>query len=127
METAILLVHFAGVMTAGMAVFHLAFPRLLGWQSALEPLDRVNRSVMVVMNLGLMAAFGLTAVLSLFYAQSLVSSELGRAVLTGLSIFWALRAIQQPIYFRLRQPASIALLAIFVALAGLNLAALMIA
>lgn len=89
-----------GVLHLLWAAFHLRFPRMFRWQSALAGLDPVNRGVMRVMNLCLIFQFLACASLSLLYADALASTPLGRAVCAGLASFWLLRLGLQFSHFR---------------------------
>lgn len=65
MDKALYFIYAGGVLHIGWAVFHLLFPRIFKWGSALEPLDTVNRSIYQVINLCLTFYFAAAAYLSL--------------------------------------------------------------
>lgn len=114
METWPLWLLYAGAaFNLGFLVFHLLFRRLFRWDEQLPRLTPVNRGVMVVLNWCLMIVFAGFAVLSLLFAEALLSSPLGHAILAFIAVFWLLRAAQQPVYFGFRDPVSKAFTAVF--------------
>lgn len=50
----------------------------------------------------------------LLYGDDLATSGLGRFVLGSFALFWALRALYQPVFFGLKHPLSIGLFVAFV-------------
>lgn len=97
----------AGLYHLALAAFHLAFWRLFAWPRDLRHLQPVNRAIMQVLNISLTFVFLFAAYLALFHAPPLLTTDLGRALLAGGTLFWLLRAAQQVLFFRLRHPASI--------------------
>ena len=97
--------------------FHLSFRRLFGWRQELAKLQWTNRAIMQVLNLRLTYVFGLFAFLQLAFPVDLLGTPLGRALQGGIAIFWAMRAVEQIVFFRLRHPASLAIFGAFCALA----------
>lgn len=107
MKFALICLYAGGVLHIGWAVFHFFFPRIFKWQTALEPLDSLNRSIMQVMNLCLTFYFAVAAYLSLVYAQELLGTPLGRKLLAIFAAFWLLRLALQQRFFRMVHPASL--------------------
>lgn len=103
-----------GVYTAGFAVFHLAFWRLFNWSEQLQRLNRINRAIMQVLNLSLTAVFVLFAWVSIAHADEMVGTSLGRALTAGIAIVWALRAVEQLVFFRIRNAASASFFVLFI-------------
>ena len=108
----------------GFAVFHLAFWRLFDWRGQLGRLSGVNRAVMQVLNVRLIYVFALFAVLQIAYAEAITSSPLGFALQAGIALFWAMRAVEQIVFFGLGHPASKGIFVVFVANALLHAAVL---
>ncbi len=89
----------AGVFNLGFAIFHLFFGRIFRWKKDLASLHKVNWAIMHAMNLALMFIFAFFAYLLFFHSAALLSSELGRAILAGVTLFWLFRAsIQLPLF-----------------------------
>lgn len=97
--TALTLIKLGGLANLGWLVFHCFFWRLFDWRRQLSKLNQVNRGVMQVLNLCLSCALLLFAVISLWFADDLLKPGLGRVLLAGISLFWALRLIEQPVFF----------------------------
>lgn len=104
-----------GVLHLLWAVFHLAFPRLFRWDTALAALDRVNGSILRVLNLCLTFHFLLMAWLSLAFTDEMLTTPLGRGLCAGLAGFWLLRLGLQFTHFRALAPRSLVLAALFAA------------
>jgi len=104
----------AGLFNLAFAVFHLFFWRLFRWPQQLAKLSAANRGIVQVLNLCLTYLFAFSALLCFLFPDELASTELGRFALLGLTGFWLVRAIYQPMFFGLEHPLSIALFFIFV-------------
>ncbi|BEQ15046.1 hypothetical protein [Desulfoferula mesophila] len=107
MKFALICLYAGGVMHIGWAVFHFFFPRIFKWQTALEPLDSLNRSIMQVLNLCLTFYFAVAAYLTLVYSSELLGTPLGRKLLAVFAAFWLLRLALQQRFFRMVHPASL--------------------
>lgn len=108
-----------GVYCLAFAVFHLMFWRLFRWRADLRSLTAINRAVMQILNLCLTFVFVLFGALSLLYPADLAGTPLGRTLLLLISVFWLLRAIEQIVFFGLRNRVSAAFFLIFLLGAGL--------
>jgi hypothetical protein len=119
-ETAITLIKIGGGATVGWLIFHLLFWRLFGWRRQLRKLDLVNGGIMQVLNLCLSLVFLIFAIISLWFAEELLRTALGRVMLAGMGVFWLLRLIEQPIFFGCSKASIIfsALFALMTALYG---------
>jgi len=109
----------AGVLNLGLLVFHAFFWRLFRWRGELAKLSSLNRNVMQIMNLCLMALFAILAYLSFAHAREMLSSPLGNALLAGFALFWFLRAAEQVWFFGLKSPAAIFFTSLFAVLSAL--------
>lgn len=107
------LIQAGGVFNAVFAVFHLMFWRLFSWRDDLRTLTFVNRGIVQVLNLCLIAVFAIFAFLSLVYTNELVSSPLGRALTALIALFWLARAVEQIVFFRLRHWGSLGFFIVF--------------
>lgn len=108
-----------GILHLGWAAFHLGFPRIFKWESALAPLDVVQSAIMRIMNLCLVFVFLALAYLSLVHGSLLLAPGLGRIVISLTAAFWVFRLILQLIYFKISHPVS-AVLTGFFALTALS-------
>lgn len=90
--------------SAGFAVFHLAFWRLFDWPADLRGCSRATRAITQILNLRLAYVFAGIAALCLALPDELLGTRLGRAVLGGMSLFWAGRLVEQWVFLRLRHP-----------------------
>lgn len=104
-----------------LAVFHLGFWRLFRWKEELPKLHPVNRGVLQVINLMLTFVFLLMAGLQVLLPGEMTATALGRLLLAGLTAFWVVRAVLQPIFWR-TMPAgtNAAFVALFLLGAGLH-------
>ena len=113
MNLAKLLLVLAGVFNLAFAVFHLGFWRIFRWRTELPRLSFANRGILQVLNLCLTYVFLMMGAACLLVADDLATSRLGRFVLGSFALFWALRAIYQPVFFGLKHPLSIGLFVAF--------------
>ena len=104
-----------GLYCLGFVIFHLTFWKLFKWQEDLASLSFINRAVMQVLNLCLTFAFFIFGYISLFHTQELQTTSLGRSLLLLISIFWLLRAIQQILFFGLKNKVSLIFFMVFFA------------
>ncbi len=97
-------------------VFHVLFWKLFRWKQELIKLSDVNRAVMQVLNLCLMWVFLIFAYVSIFHADELLTTGLGKSVLIGMVLFGIFRSVEQVIFFNLKDIRSKFVL--FVAMIG---------
>lgn len=93
-------IYAAAGYNVALALFHLGFWRMFRWQEELARLHPVNRGVMQVLNLMLMAFLLLMAAVLVLNATEVATTALGRLLLAGLTALWMLRAILQPLFWR---------------------------
>lgn len=103
-----------GLYHIAFAIFHMFFWRLFKWKESLSSLSFINRNVMQILNLCLTFVFLIFAYLSLVHTKELLSSDLGHAVLILICVFWVLRAIEQVVFFSLKDKISKILFFIFI-------------
>ncbi len=113
------IIQIGGLLHLAMAAFHLAFWRLLRWKEDLAHLSSANRAVVQILNLCLTFIFVAFGYLSLFHTEELLTTNLGHAMLAFITLFRVLRVIEQIVFFRIRDPLSVELLAAFLAGVGL--------
>jgi len=109
----------------GFALFHLGFWRLFGWPRTLAGTTRPNRAIVQIANLQLVWVFVAVGLLCLRFPDELVATPLGRAVLAGMAVFWAIRTLAQFVWLRMHHPLVHALTALFVLGTGLFAAPLL--
>jgi len=94
----ILLVHLeaGGLAMASLVVLNLFVPSRFHWREELSRLSLVNRQIFQVHTIFLVLVLGLFSALLLTCASALLEpTRLSRAILVGLTIFWALRMVVQ--------------------------------
>jgi hypothetical protein len=114
------LVVSAGIFDFALALFHCTFWRLFRWPESLGSLGNVNRKILYILNLAVLALFVLAGTLLVTCTADVLGTRLGFTLLWGLSLFWFLRAVLQPVMFGLGRPLSIALFLVFLLGAGLH-------
>ena len=107
------LIKTGGLYNVALVIFHLLFWQIFDWGKDLRSLSFLNRAIMPVLNLSLVAVFMMFAYLSLIHHAELLSTTLGRAVLLSISVFFFLRAMLQVVFFRLLHWGSVAFLVFF--------------
>lgn len=109
------LIKIGGLYTTGLVVFHLLFWRIFNWKEDLRSLTFLNRATMQVVNLSLTFVFVIFACLSFVYSAELLTSRLGRSLLSFMAAFWFFRSLLQPLFFKLEHWGSIAFMIFFFA------------
>lgn len=97
------LIYIGGFYCLAFAAFHLAFWKLFDWKRELPKLKAVNRGVMQVLNLRLTYVFVVVASISFFYADELLTTNLGKVVLAATSLFALMRAVEQLIFWKIEK------------------------
>ena len=98
----VLLLHLrvAGVLLTLLVLVHAFVPARLRWREELPRLSLVNRQIFEVHTIFIVLVLGMTAALLLTSGDALLEpSRLSRALLAGLTIFWALRMCMQWCYY----------------------------
>ncbi|MDQ5980645.1 MAG: hypothetical protein QG602_3622 [Verrucomicrobiota bacterium] len=114
-------IYAAAGYDVALAMFHLGFWRLFRWQEELPKLHPVNRGVMQVLNIMLMAFLLLLAAVLVLNAAELTATALGRLLLGGLTALWVLRAILQPLFWKeVPKATNAAFICLFMLGAGLH-------
>jgi len=109
------LIKLGGVYNIALVVFHLLFWRIFNWKEDLRSLSFLNRAIMQVVNLSLTIVFIIFAYISLVHTNELLSTSLGKSLLTFMALFWFARSAMQIIFFKLKHWGSIAFLGYFFA------------
>jgi hypothetical protein len=107
------LIYIGGMYHVGFAVFHLLFWKLFDWKNDLSSLSFINRNVMQILNLRLIFVFLIFAYISVFHAGDLLTTSMGKVLLFAIALCWFGRAIEQIIFFGLRNKISISMFALF--------------
>ena len=95
-ETLLLHLHVVGLVMALLVVINVIVPFRLRWSDDMATLSLVNRQIFQAHSVFLILTLGLFSALLLTCAPTLLEpTRLARAVLTGLTIFWALRMVMQ--------------------------------
>jgi aminobenzoyl-glutamate utilization protein B len=86
----------AGLGLIVLAFAHLAFPKQFHWKGELARLSPLNRQIFLVHTFFIALVLVLFGAVSLLFPDALLTpSPLSRAVLAGLTLFWALRLYVQ--------------------------------
>lgn len=105
----------AGLHSFLFAAFHLCFWRLFQWRTELARVSAINRGVMQVLNLCLTYFFIALGLITVADKEEIMATRLGHHLLLALSVFWALRLIEQFVFFDGKRWLSVLLSIIFFA------------
>jgi hypothetical protein len=95
-ELLLIHLHAGGVAMALLVVVNLFVPSRFHWREEMSRLSLVNRQIFQVHTIFLVLTLGLFSALLLTCAGALLEpTRLSRAVLIGLTTFWALRMVVQ--------------------------------
>lgn len=96
------LIFIGGLIWLAFFIFHIFFWKLFNWNEELETLTKTNKAIMQVLNLCLMLCFLIFAYISIFDVDELLTTGLGKSLLVGMVLFAGFRAVEQIIFFDLR-------------------------
>jgi hypothetical protein len=114
-------IYAAAGYNVALAAFHLGFWRMFRWKEELAKLHPANRGVMQVLNIMLVVLFLLMASVQVLNATEIATTALGRLLMAGLTGFWLLRAILQPVFWSTMPKATnAAFICLFMLGAGLH-------
>lgn len=89
-------IQVSGVFLLGLAAAHAVFPRLFRWKDELRGLSLLNRQMFLVHCFFIALLLAALGLLCLLYSEQLLQkTDLSRALLGGMAIFWFLRLIVQ--------------------------------
>jgi hypothetical protein len=91
MKISILFIRLGGFVNLLIAVLHLFFWKLFGWQVELKKLSVVNSNIMQMLNLFSIVFLLYAAALLLFRPSEFMSSAIGRAFLSMLATMYLAR------------------------------------
>ncbi len=109
-----LLLKLCAAHSFGFAGFHLAFWKLFRWKQDLQQASFSTRVIVQILNLRLVYVFFAIGALCLAFPGELAGTEMGKAILAGMSLFWVGRTIEQFVFLRHDRPMIHALTAAFV-------------
>lgn len=101
METKKILIYLCGMYSFGLAIFHILFWKLFDWKNDLKKLTIANKAIIQIANLRLIYFFLFAGVICFVFTNELTQTRFGRFFLTGLSIFWLGRTIEQFIFLNI--------------------------
>lgn len=87
-----------GIYSLAFAIFHMLFWKLFNWKKGLGKLNVVNRTIVQILNTRIIYFLLFVAFICFAYPDELLASNLGKAFLTGISLFWLGRTIEQFIF-----------------------------
>ncbi len=101
------LLFIGGLYNLVFAIFHILFWKIFRWKKSLRRLLPQDRAIMQVLNIRLIYIFFVFAYISIFHQEGLISTQLGNVIIIVISLFWFMRAIEQIIFFGLKNLVSI--------------------
>lgn len=84
-----------GILLILLAAMHAFFPKYFKWKEELQQLSLINRQMMEVHTLFIALVLLLMGLLCLLAADELLATKLGKIILAGIGLFWAVRLVVQ--------------------------------
>lgn len=84
-----------GFLLIALSLVHISFPRYFNWAKELGSLSLINKEMMYVHTFFIAFVVLLMGLLCLTSSDELVSTALGKRLVLGLGIFWAIRLFIQ--------------------------------
>ncbi|MCF6279420.1 MAG: hypothetical protein L3J14_03650 [Flavobacteriaceae bacterium] len=99
METTTI-IYICGFYNILLAIFHTLFWKIFKWNETLDKGTKATKIITQIMNIQLIYLFLFMAFIYLFYAEELLKSKIGNAILIGYAGFWIVRFFQQFIFLK---------------------------
>ena len=96
------IIFLCGLYSVAFATFHGFFWKLFNWEKELVKLNFANKAIVQILNCRLIYFFLFVAFICFVYPDELLTSKLGNAFLTGISLFWLGRTIEQFIFLKIK-------------------------
>ncbi len=116
-----ILIKTGGVLNALLGVFHLFFWSLFNWPENLRCLSFDDRAIMQVLNLHVALPVFIFAYISITQSKEMLSSKVGKTMVMGVALFYIVRAINEGIFWKLKDSTSVISLMMWLVIAGLYL------
>ncbi|ATC34927.1 hypothetical protein CMU40_08810 [Elizabethkingia anophelis] len=94
------IIYICGIYNLLFALFHLGFWKIFRWNKDLNKMSFANKGIMQILNIQIVYYFLFVSLICFIYPNELLNTQLGRIFLTGNSLFWLIRTIQQFIFLR---------------------------
>ena len=107
-----ILLTILGIINFTGFVIHLLFTPIWGWGGDLKQLKSQNRRAALTMNGMITYLFGFFSVVNLLWAFGVL--EIQKTLVISIIGFWVVRSILQLLYYRVREPLSLAFLGAFI-------------
>ncbi len=109
------IVYIAGVHLIFCGLTHIGFSKIFNWEEELPKMSPENRACIQILNHCLMLFWYMAGALYILFADEIISTSIGKAILTGICIFWVIRLfIIQPIYVGFKTKDSWVQIVIFI-------------
>ena len=115
------LILWGGIANLLSTVSHALFWRFFDWPHDLASISHQNQNIMQVLNIHLILVFVLFTYVSLFRAQELLTTTIGRVVGMAIGLFWVLRAINEVIFWNILEIQSQVLIVVCILIGALYL------
>ena len=89
-----------GIYSVLFAISHILFWKLFNWKKELRKLSFTNKAIVQILNTRIIYFFLFVAFICFKYPDELSTSNLGKAFLIGISLFWLGRTIEQLVFFK---------------------------
>jgi hypothetical protein len=84
------------------AVFHMFFPKVFEWETALKNIGFLNQSLMHIQSIFLLITFLIFSFAAFVFPDELIKTNLGRYFIASFCLFWLIRSIVQIYYFGIK-------------------------
>jgi hypothetical protein len=96
-----------GVINFLLAIFHFSFWKIFNWPESLHLLSPTNQGIMQVLNIHIGYVALIFTYVSFFCHRELLSTKLGKSIISSIIIFYVLRGINQLIFWEISIPSSV--------------------
>lgn len=108
----VILIKIGGIFHLICALSHLLFPMVFKWNDNLRELPISNqkklKKILNVSNLSTMMFWVILSYIPLFYSYDMITTQIGKALLTSIVIFWIVRIfVLQPIIVGIKEKESL--------------------
>lgn len=94
------IIYLCGSYSIAFALFHIGFWKMFRWEHELKKLTFANKAIVQILNIQLTYYLFFVAFVCFAFPTELQTTKLGNFFLSGTSVFWLFRTIQQFIFLR---------------------------
>jgi hypothetical protein len=95
-----IIIYLCGIHSLFLAIFHILFWKIFHWEKDLKKSSAPTREIIQILNLRIIHVFLFSTFICFYFTEDLFLTNLGKATLIGMSLFWIGRTIEQFVFWK---------------------------